>query len=194
MNIEVPESARRVFHRLCKGENLILSRNGPDDDAELFQQLEEDEAKSGPFFEILGFHLQRSDNCYYFTVDDESHGNLENKIERTVRLVRVLDFLTTHVEHFSEGQIFSASSITARCNGDSKAERFLVEEAKGGTNNHERVESLLQTLVRNGFLSEFDRSRHEYRVLSAINYLFEFADRIIIHNQEAPQEVENAQT
>jgi hypothetical protein len=192
MNIEVPESARRVFNRLCKGENLILSQNGPDDDPELFQQLEDDAPKCRLFFEILGFNLQKSDNCYYFTVDEEPHANIENKVERMVRLVRLLDFLTTHVEHFSEGQIFSASSITARCNGDSKAERFLAEEAKGGTSNHERVESLLQSLVRSGFLSEYESSRHEYRVLSAINYLFEFADRIVIHKENAPEEADNA--
>jgi hypothetical protein len=95
----------------------------------------------------------------------------------------LLDFLSTHVESFGEGVVFSAVTLAARCNADPKAERLLQDMGKGATHT-ERLENLLQSLVRQGFLSEFDPGRQEYRVLSAINYLFEFADRIKIYEDE----------
>ena len=193
MNIEAPAIARRLFARLCRGDNLLLSRNGSSEDAELFARLEADEGSCRTYFDTLGFHLQKSDNCYYFTAEDEPQVNLEMKRDRMIRLVRLLDFLSTHVENFGEGQIFSASTLASRCNNDPKAERFLQYAGKGAS-NADRLESILQSLVRQGYLSEYDASRQEYRVLSAINYIFEFADRIEIHGEATETEASNAET
>lgn len=191
--IEVPTIARDLFVRLSRGENRLISRNGPDDDAELFRQVEsgqEDVCRA--YFAVLGFHLERGDGCYYFSAEDEAPGNVEDKLERMIRLVRLLDFLSTHIENFGEGVIFSAATLGARCSGDPKAERFLQETAKSGANYSERLESLLESLVRQGYLSKFDPSRQEYRILSAIHYLQEFADRIQIHerNEAGGQDAE----
>jgi len=193
MTLEAPTVARRLFARLCKGDNLILSRNGPESDAELFRQVEADEDPCIAYFGVLGLRLERGDGCYFFSADEEPQINLETKLERMIRLVRLLDFLSTHVESFGEGQIFSAASLAARCTGDTKAERFLQETARSGANFPERIESLLQLLVRQGYLSEYDAGRQEYRVLSAINYLFDFADRIEIRGEEAGEEEPDAQ-
>lgn len=190
MNIEAPPIARRLFARLCRGENLLLSRNGSSEDADLFTRVEADEGPCRTYFETLGFRLQKSDNCYYFTADEEPQINLESKLERMVRLVRILDFFATHVEDFGEGQVFSAPSLAARCNNDPKAERFLQYAGKGAT-NADRLENLLQSLVRQGYLSAFDVARQEFRVLSAINYIFEFADRIQIHGEATEMEGTN---
>lgn len=194
MKIEAPPMAKRLFSRLCKGDNLLLSRNGAGEDAELFELVEMDEEPCRQYFEILGFKLQRGDNYYYFAAEDDPQANLEAKLDRMVRLVRLLDFFTTHVESFGEGQIFSATTLAARCNGDTKAERFLQETAKGGTNNQERLDLILQSLVRQGYFSEYEKTRQEYRVLSAINYLFEFADRIEIQNDNGETEESDAKT
>jgi hypothetical protein len=141
----------------------------------------------------LGFRLQPGDNCYYFTTDDEPSTNLESKLDRLIRLTRLLDFLSTHVESFGEGVVFSATNLAARCNADPKAERFLQDMGKGA-NYAERLENLLQSLVRQGFLSEYDASRQEYRVLSAVNYLFDFADRIKIYEDETEGERADVKT
>jgi hypothetical protein len=133
------------------------------------------------------------DGCYYFTAEDDPQVNIEAKLDRMVRLVRLLDFFSTHIENFGEGQIFSASTLAARCNGDTKAERFLQDTTKGST-YPERIENLLQSLVRQGYLSDYDPSRQEYRVLSGINYLFEFADRIEIRDAGTDAGEPDAQT
>ena len=192
MNIEAPPIAQRLFSRLCRGDNLLLSRNGSSEDADLFIRLESDEPACKTFFEKIGFKLQKSDNCYYFTADEEPQVNLEMKLERMIRLVRILDFLSSHVENFGEGQVFSAPTLAARCNNDPKAERFLQYAGKGATNT-DRLENLLQSLVRQGYLSAFDVSRQEYRVLSAINYIFEFADRIQIQGETTEMEGTNGE-
>ena len=131
------------------------------------------------------------DNCFFFAAEDDPQVNLETKLDKMIRLVRLLDFLSTHIDSFGEGVIFSAATLAARCNGDSRAEHFLQETAKGAT-YAERLESLLQSLVRQGYLSDYDPSRQEYRVLSAINYLFDFADRIRIREDETEARSEDA--
>ena len=194
MNIESPAIASRLFARLCRGDNLLLSSNGSSEDAELFGRLEAgDDEPCRTYFAAIGFRLQKSDNCYYFTAEDEPQANLETKLDRMIRLVRLLDFLSTHIENFGEGQIFSAATLATRCNSDPKAERFLQYASKGGTTNTDRLENILQSLVRQGYLSEYDASRQEYRVLSAINYIFEFADRIEIHGEMTQTEESNAE-
>jgi len=187
MNIEAPTVAQRLFARLCKGDNLILSANGVGEDADLFRQVEAEESPCQEYFLILGMRLQRGDNCYFFTSDDEPQANIEVKLDKMINLVRLLDFLSTHIDSFGEGVIFSSATLSARCSGDPKAERFLEEKGKG-LNYTERLEGLLQSLVRQGYLSEYDARRQEYRILSAINYLFDFADRIQIHEEQQNQE------
>ena len=183
MTIEAPAIAHRLFARLCRGTNRLLSQNGPDDDAELYRLVEEPEVEAAcqTFFAVIGFRLQKGDGCYYFTADEEPQANVEAKLEKMIRLVRLLDFLSTHIEHFGEGVIFSGASLAVKCLGDAKAERFLQEAGKGA-NFAERIEWLLQSLVSQGYLSAYDPARQEFRVLSAIHYLFEFADRIQIHD------------
>ena len=187
MTVEAPAVARRLFARLCRGENRLLSHNGPNDDADLYRQVEDDDNEQAcrEFFRVLGFRLQKGDGCYYFTAEDEPQINLEAKLEKVIRLIRLLDFLSTHIENFGEGVIFSAATLGARCNGDPKAERFLLE-TRPGVNFSERLDGLLQSLVRQGYLSEYDPTRQEYRVLSAIHYLLEFADRVQIHDDAVP--------
>jgi hypothetical protein len=165
------------------GPNRLLSQNGPDDDADLYRQIEEPEVEAAcrAFFAVLGLRLQRGDGCYYFTADEEPLANLERKLERMVYLVRLLDFLSTHIEHFGEGVIFSVAALEVKCQGAARSERFLQDAAKGA-NFSERITHLLQALVREGYLSEYEPARQEYRVLSAIHYLHEFADRIQIHD------------
>lgn len=183
MTIEAPAVAHQLFARLCRGTNRLLSKNGPDGDADLYRQMEEPDVETAcrTFFAVLGFRLQKGDGCYYFTTDEEPQANVESKLEKMIRLVRLLDFLSTHIEHFSEGVIFSAATLATKCHGDAKAERFLQETGKG-TNFSDRIANLLQSLVSQGYLSEYDPARQEFRVLSAIHYLFEFADRIQIHD------------
>jgi hypothetical protein len=151
----------------------------------LYRQVEEPdvEAACRTLFGVIGFQLQKGDGCYYFTVDDEPQANVESKLEKMIRLVRLLDFLSTHIEHFGEGVIFSADKLATKCHGDAKAERFLQETGRGA-NFWERITNLLQSLVSQGYLSEYDSARQEYRVLSAIHYLFEFSDRIQIYDTE----------
>lgn len=187
MSSEAPPFSRALFARLCRGENLILSRNGPVEDADLFRQLEAAEDPCRDYFLPLGYRLERGDGFYFFSLEDELQTTVEDKIVRMIRMVRVLDFLSTNVESFGEGVVFSAATLTSRCQGDSRAERFL--HANGAGSNHaERVQSLLGRLKGQGYLSVSDPQRQEYRVLSAINYLFDLADRIDLREEEMADE------
>jgi hypothetical protein len=68
MKIEVPAIAGRLFARLTHGDDLLLSRNGPNEDAELFAQLEADEPGCEAYFSTLGYPatLARSAHAYRY--------------------------------------------------------------------------------------------------------------------------------
>ncbi|MDB6024480.1 MAG: hypothetical protein JWM68_703 [Verrucomicrobiales bacterium] len=193
MTIEAPPVVRRLFSRLSNRDNRILSRNGPDQDPDLFVQVEASESACSNFLKVLGYRLEKGDNCFYLVSEDETRDRVEAKLEQTIRLVRLLNFLSIHVEGFGEGQTFSAINLAARCNGDPQAERVLQQISKGATNG-ERLNGLLQHLVDRGFLSKYDESRDQYRVLSAINYLFDFVDRINIPEDGTQMETPDATT
>lgn len=188
MSSDAPPFSRALFARLCRGDNLILSRNGPTEDADLFRQVEAAEDPCRDYFMPLGYRLERGDGFYFFSLEDEPQATVEDKIVRMIRMVRLLDFLSANVESFGEGVVFSAATLTSRCQGDSRAERFLQEEAPGKNNHAERVQSLLGRLKGQGYLSVADPQRQEYRVLSAINYLFDLADRIDLREEESADE------
>jgi len=187
MNGEAPTFVAVLFARLCRGDNLILSRNGPESDGDLFRQVEAGEDACRAYFMPLGYRLERGDNCYFFSLEDEPQTTLESKLERMIRMLRLLDFLSSHIENFGEGVVFSAATLTSRYQGDSRAERFLQENGTG-SNRAEQAESLLLRLQRQGYLSLVEVQRQEFRVLSAINYLFDFAGRIDLQEEEATEE------
>ena len=187
--IEAPAIARRVFDRLCRGDNLLLSSNGPGEDAELYRQLQANEEGCRDYFAVIGIHLHEGDNFFYCTAEQEQQTAAELKLEKVVRAIRMLDFFSSYIDSFGEGVIFSSVSLAARCSGDPRSERFLQDAGRGET-YVDRLDSLLQTLARQGYLSEHDGDRKEYRVLSAINYLFEFAERIVIRDNP-PEEQEH---
>ena len=75
-------SSAACLLRLCRGDNLLLSCNGPGDDADLFRQLEAEEGRCREYFAVLGFRLQRGDNCFFLAAEDDPQVNLETKLDK----------------------------------------------------------------------------------------------------------------
>lgn len=181
---------KRLFQRLTRGSNLILSENGPNGDRELYRMLAENdmEASCRAYFARTGYRLTAGDNCFYFTTEDEIAITQEEKLKRLIELVTLLNFLTQHIEGFGEGVIFSATDLASRCQSDLRASKVLQQNNCKGETIAERVEDLLRKLMTRGYLEDLQNEQKEFRVLSAIHYLMEFADRITIKGQEDSDE------
>jgi hypothetical protein len=183
-----PVIARQLFERLAHGDNLILSANGPEGDRALFRAVCDEEDACREYFLAIGLRLERGDNCYYFSAVDESGLRQEAKLGKLVDLIRLLDFLTQNIEGFGEGTIFSAVDLASRSQSDPRSITFLQKYAAGDT-LADRVDDLLRQLTRRGYIDDLRSEHKEFRVLSAVNYLNAFADRLVIQG-ETPTSVQ----
>ena len=186
-----PDITKRLFQRLTRGSNLILSENGPNGDRELYRFLVENEYFEAcrEYFLQIGLSLEAGDNCFYFVPDEEIAVTQEEKLRRIVELVTLLNFLAQHIEGFGEGVVFSAIDLASRCQNDSRSSKVFQQNGCKGDAVSERVEDLLRKLSNRGFLEDLQSDNREFRVLSAIHYLLDFADRINIRDEE---EIEHA--
>lgn len=182
---------KRLFQRLTRGSNLILSENGPGGDRELYSTLVENQYVEicREYFLQIGLRLEEGDNCFYFVPEEEIAITQEEKLKRIVELVTLLNFLTQHIEGFGEGVVFSATDFASRCQNDPRSTKVFQQNSCKGETVFERVEDLLRKLTSRGFLEDLQSERREFRVLSAIHYLMEFADRIFIRDEEGGVEV-----
>lgn len=181
-----PDLIKRIFQRLTRGNNLILSENGPGGDRELFRTLVENQYvdASREYFLQIGLRLEAGDNCFYFVPEDEIAITQEEKLKRIVEQVTLLNFLTQHIEGFGEGVVFSAVDLASRCQNDPRSTKVFQQNGCRGDAVVDRVEDLLRKLTSRGYLEDLDSERREFRVLSAIHYLMAFADRIVIQDEE----------
>ena len=185
-----PEIIKRLFQRLTRGNNLILSENGPGGDRELFRILQENQYVQScrDYFQRTGLNLVEGDNCFYFVSEEEIAITQEEKLKRIVEHVTLLNFLTRYIEGFGEGVVFSAIDLASRCQNDPRSTKIFQQNACKGETVSDRVESLLNKLSSRGYLEDLQSERKEFRVLSAIHYLMDFADRIVINEEEETDE------
>lgn len=181
-----PEIIKQLFQRLTRGNNLILSENGPGGDRELYCTLQENQYVQAcrDYFQKIGLQLVEGDNCFYFVPEEEISITQEEKLRRIVEQVTLLNFLTQHIEGFGEGVVFSAIDLASRCQNDPRSAKVFQQNACKGETVFDRVESLLGKLSSRGYLEDQQSDRKEFRVLSAIHYLMDFADRIVIRDEE----------
>ena len=181
-----PDITKRLFQRLTRGANLILSENGPGGDRELYRSLVENEYVEAcqEYFRQIGLRLEQGDNCFYLVSEDEIAITQEEKLRRIVELVTLLNFLTQHIEGFGEGVVFSAIDLASRCQNDPRNSKVFQQNGCKGETVFERIEDLLRKLTSRGYLDELQTERREFRVLSAIHYLMDFANRINIKDDE----------
>lgn len=185
-----PDVIKRLFKRLTRGSNLILSENGPGGDRALYRTLVENQYIEAcrEYFQQIGLRLEEGDNCFYFVPEEEIAITQEEKLKRIVELVILLNFLTQHIEGFGEGVVFSAIDLASRCQNDPRSTKVFQHNGCKGETVSERVEDLLRKLTSRGFMEDLQSERREFRVLSAIHYLMDFADRIVIRDEEETSE------
>jgi hypothetical protein len=185
--IAVPPRVRELFERLARSRsNRILSLNGPEDDRALFQLVEQDPEPYRAYLAPLGLHLAGGENHFYLTGDDAAPTKV-SKLVALVELVQTLCFFKRHIDDFGEGAVFSELDLAGKCDCDEESERFLLAGKKSG-NLRDSLAAKIRELEDKGFFQLVDEERSKYRVLSAINYLEEIADKIRVPELEAEEE------
>lgn len=166
----------------------ILSLNGSEEDRSLFLAVQEDEDDYMKYLRPLGLTLVGGDNHYYLTGEDATLTKV-NKLSALIDLVQTLCFFKRHIDDFGEGAVFSESDLAGKCDGDDDSERFLLS-AKKSENLRESLGTKIKEMTDKGYFFLTDEERGKYRVLSAIHYLEEIADKIQVPEiEESEKEV-----
>ncbi len=187
--VAVPPRVQELFERLARSRsNRILSFNGSEEDRSLFAAVEQDEQKYCDYLVPLGLNLVKGENHYYLTSDDAAQTKV-NKLAALIEIVQTLAFFKRHIDDFGEGAVFSELDLAGKCDGDDESERFLLFGKKG--NLRDSLSAKIKELEDKGFLLLVDEERRKYRVLSAINYLEEIADKIRVPELENGEEAQN---
>ena len=153
----------------------------------MYNIVEEDPDRFYEYFKPIGYELEKGDEFFYFS-RRESRADLERKIEQAYKWIDVLDFFKTYNSSFGVGFRFTASHIQVQVKMDAnlkdKLEQLKKPLAEG--NIKDRVQRLIDELLKYGFIELESEILQEYKVLSAYQYIEQLI--VNIHITEEPED------
>jgi hypothetical protein len=176
-----------IFELLSKGY-FICSNSVDDEHRKLYNIIEEEFEDLHAYFEPIGFELERGQEYFYFS-RRESRADIERKIEQAYRWIDILDFFKAFNSGFGVGYRFSPADILVQVKIDANLKDKLDQLKKplGEGNQQERVQRLVDDLVRYGFVALESEVTQQYKVLSSYHYIEQ-----LIMSIHITEEVENA--
>ena len=183
--MKVPGQTATIFETLSKGQ-FICSNSVHDENRKLFNIIEDHFEELYSYFEAIGFLLEKGDEYFYFS-RKESKADLERKLEQAYKWIDILDFFKTYNNGFGPGYRFSADEILVQLKIDANLKDKLEQLKKplGEGSNRERVQRLIDELVKFGLVEMENEISQQYKVLSAFKYIEQLI--ISIHITEEVQ-------
>jgi hypothetical protein len=190
--MKLPRQTGEIFERLSKGQ--FICSNSPDAHvAKLYEIIDDSENYEllCDYFLAINFKLEKGDEFYYFSRNDESKAELTRKLEAAFRWIDIVDFFKAVDNAFASGYSFSPSEIEVRISVDA-----VVKSKADGVRNtlnldekmayREVVMKIIDQLCKDGYAEIENEILHTYKVLSSFKYLEE-----LINNINIPEEVKN---
>ncbi len=187
-----PIHTAEIFERLSKGQ--FISEDSHDDSIAMLYDVIDDEASYETLHEYflhIGFTLERGRGYYYFSRKQQAQ-DIDRKIEQAYRWIDVLDFLKTYGKSvdrpFTQGTIFSPNQIFE----EYKVNNALSDKLDNLRRYHsfktdkpfERIQKVVDSLVRETFIEKINEFTNEYKVLAAFHYLESLVMSININPDE----------
>jgi hypothetical protein len=190
--MRLPGQTGEIFERLSKGQ--FICSNSPDVRiAKLYEIIDDNENYELLFdyFLAINFKLEKGDEFFYFSRNDESKAELTRKLEAAYRWIDIVDFFKAVDNAFASGYSFSPSEIEVKISVDA-----VVKSKADGVRNtlnidekipyREVVIKIIDQLCKDGYAEIENEILHTYKVLSSFKYLEE-----LMNNINIPEEVKN---
>jgi hypothetical protein len=190
--MRLPGQTGEIFERLSKGQ--FICSNSPDVRvAKLYEIIDDGETYELLFdyFLAINFKLEKGDEFYYFSRNDESKAELTRKLETAYKWIDIVDFFKAMDNAFASGYSFSPSEIEVKISVDA-----VVKSKADGVRNtlnidekipyREVVIKIIDQLCKDGYAEIENEILHTYKILSSFKYLEE-----LINNINIPEEVKN---
>lgn len=174
----------KIFEILGKGQ-FICSNSTDDEQRKLYNIIEEYFEDLYDYFQPIGYELERGDEFFYFS-RKEARADLDRKIEQAYKWIDVLDFFKAYNSGFGVGFRFSPAEVLVQVKIDATLKDKLEQLKKpmGEGNQRERVQKLIDELVKFGFLELESEITQQYKVLSAYKYIEQLI--VNVHITEEP--------
>jgi hypothetical protein len=178
-----------IFDILRRGQ--FISSNSPSENIQTLYRILEDEHNFEQLYDYfikINYVLEKADGYYYFS-KEESKIELEKKLEKAYRWIDILDFFKCYDNSFTTGFRIRPSDIESQLgtNADLKSKlKHLKYMGSARKNNHEQIKTVIDNMVKEGFLELENEITSTYKVLDSFKYLEELIDTINI-----PEEIKN---
>lgn len=161
----------RIFELLSKGQ-FICSNSTNDEQRRLHSILEEDYESFQDYFSAIGYELEKGDEFFYFS-RKESRADLERKIEQAYKWIDIVDFFKAYNSGFGVGFCFMPSEVMTQVKVDANLRDKLDQMKKSLADGtlKEKVQRLIDELVKNGFMEVESDIIDQYKVLSSYAYI-----------------------
>ena len=129
------------------------------------------------YFEFIDIELKVKDGyCYFSSLD-----NKENKLRLIYEAIDILNFIYHYNPAFSVGFKFTISDIEEKIKDNITLDMKLKKiKSLSGDTLRARIVSLLNKLIKRGFIVLEDEYLGQYLVLNCFEYLVEFFNKIEI--------------
>ncbi len=170
------QTTSKIFNHLRDGK--FLSLNTPNKgEKKLYEYVENHHNELCHYFEFIDIELKLKDGYCYFS----SLENKENKLQLIYEMIDILNFLYNYNSAFSVGFKFSISDIEEKIKDNITLDVKLKKiKSLSGDTLRARVLSLLNKLIKRGFIVLEDEYLQQYLVLNSFEYLVEFFNTIEI--------------
>ncbi|NOQ70665.1 MAG: hypothetical protein GQ574_01615 [Crocinitomix sp.] len=178
-----------IYNILRRGQ-FICSNSPNEHEQKLYSILEEDEQfeEVYAFFYQINYTLEKGNEYFSFS-RQENTVDLERKLEKAYGWIDLLDFFNTYDTAFDVGFRFSPAQIVSQLMINADLSEKLNGFKRIGTdkkNYTERINKLIERLVKEGYLALEDEVSETYKVLTAFHYLKQLVETINI-----PEDIDN---
>lgn len=176
-------NTQAIFERLSRGE-FIVSDSNELDVKHLYDELEENFEDYESYFEEIGYRVERGVGYFYFSRIGENKVTAEQKLTAFGRWVDYLDFLKTFDVSFGVGYTFRKSTIVDQMSQDVELREKIRLLSNKATSNEEKVDALLQELLKVRFVELINELDGSYKVTAAFRYAEELVNLLTIYNED----------
>lgn len=187
--MNVPKQTGEIFEILSKGQ-FICSNSSDIRMSKLYDIISDEDNYEllHDYFLNINFVLEKGDEYFYFSRNNESRADIERKLEAALRWIDIVDFLKTFDNSFGSGFSFSPSEAAVRISVDAylknKADNLRgILKIDDKVSYIDLVTKIADMLCKDGFMETENELLHSWKVLSSFKFLEELINNINIPNE-----------
>ncbi len=181
----IPLQTAQIYEYLSKG-NFLAANTTNKDNRILYDIVEDNFELLREYFIHINFILEQGDGYFHFA-RKETRTSLEQKLLRFYSWIDIVDFFATYDTAFGPGFIFSPAEILVRSRIDMDLEMKLdglKKHAGGKEKRKDILDTILDRMVKDGYIECMSDINGSWKVLSSWNYLTSIINSISFENED----------